>query len=305
MSFGAIESVDDVEAYYTNIRGGRRPSTEELADLRARYERMGGRSPLLDIMRRQAHALQNRLSGEGLTARVEIGMKFWRPTIDEAVHNLAKAGSDPLVAFTSGPYDSGMSVGSYERLLSPAVAKHCPGARVRLVRSWYREPDLEAAWRDKVHAVLTRRGWSIDDTFVIFSAHALPERILTRGDQYPSEFFDHGRRMAAAIGCRRWGYSYQSAGLTKEPWLGPDILGTLDHLAEAGERRVLVVPIGFVADHLEILNDLDFEARRRAQDLGIDFERVDSLNDSPHLIAMYASVTQKMESTAVQSSTVQ
>lgn len=289
MSFGAVQSLDDLEQYYTNIRGGRRPSPEELADLRARYERIGGRSPLLDITLRQASLLERRLRDGGLHVPVRVGMKFWHPTIPEAVQQLHREGITRVIAFTSGPYDSRMSVGSYERQLETA-RKDAPGLSFDLVRQWFDHPALETAWRERVEATLRRKSWSTQDTYFLFSAHSLPERVLMEADSYPVQFLEHGRRMAAALRVPKWGYTYQSAGLVREPWLGPDVLQALEYVKTLGERRILVVPIGFIADHLEILNDLDHDARRRTGELGLEFERVESLNDSPHLIEMYRDI---------------
>lgn len=290
MSFGAVESPDQLEQYYTNIRGGRRPTAEQLADLRSRYERIGGRSPLLRIARNQARLLQGSLARDGLDVPVYVGMKFWDPFIREALRQATDDGVERLIAFTSGPYDSQVSVASYERALGAAAGELGQGLQVDLVRQWYDRPELEAGWRHRFEEALAARGWDAASTHVIFSAHALPERCLAWHDPYPAQFMDHGRRYAEAWRLSRWGYSYQSAGLTSEPWLGPDILQTLDYLKPRGERRILVVPIGFIADHLEILNDLDLEAAGRASELGLEFQRAASLNEAPELTEMYKAI---------------
>lgn len=290
MSFGAVESVDDLAQYYTNIRGGHSPAPDQLADLRTRYERIGGRSPLVPIMRRQAQKLESRLSASEPTVPVRIGMRFWNPTIADGVRALHEQDVGRIIAVTSGPYDSRLSVGSYDKQLQDAVAKVDPTLEIDLVRCWYDVPLLERAWARAYQSALESADWTPETTYVLFSAHSLPERILAWDDPYPGQFFDHGRALARYLNLPRWGFCYQSAGLTSEPWLGPDILPALEHVKGLGAQRVLNLPIGFSADHLEIKHDLDYEARRRAEELGLQWARAASLNDSDEFIRTLAEI---------------
>jgi len=288
MSFGAVESVDDVGQYYTNIRGGKAPAPAELLDLRRRYERIGGRSPLVDITRRQARALQAYLLRAGHDVQVEIGMRHWRPTVRDAVRNLVERGVRHIVGITSGPYDSNVSVASYERLLAAAVRDVDPTLEFRLVRQWHDAPGLDQAWKVQFDTATAEAGWSDGTCHVLFSAHSLPQRVMPLGDPYPGQFLNHAFRLARHLRLRSWGACYQSAGMTKEPWLGPDILDALRALGDAGHRRVLSLPIGFCADHLEILHDLDVEARQAAAQLGIDWRRAPMPNDSEAFVEALA-----------------
>lgn len=285
MAFGAVQSVDDVEEYYTRIRGGRRPTDAEIEDLRARYERIGGRSPLVDIARRQASALEASMAEAGFSVPVRCGMRFWDPSVADALAELTDAGVDRIVALTMGPYDSRISVGGYERALRQAHKAAGTSVEVELVRHWFDAPGLDAAWRSRFDDALNATGWDVASTRVLFSAHALPERILLWNDAYPRQFVAHGTELASEWGLPRWGFTYQSAGAAgTQRWTGPDVLDALAHAKEMGDECVLVVPVGFSADHLEILHDLDVEARRRAEDVGIAFARAGSLNDHPHFI---------------------
>lgn len=289
-TFGAVERVDDVAAYYTNIRSGQPPPEDRVQDLRRRYERIGGRSPLGDITRRQAAALEGALAERGLDVPVEVGMKFWRPTIEDGLAALARRGATHALAITSGPYDSAISIGGYGRQLDAASQRL--GVGHALVRSWHDAPGLAEAWRERYAQAVEAMGWKEGSFHVLFSCHSLPERVMAWADPYPAQFLAHAARTAGALGLERWGVTYQSAGLTEEPWLGPDILQSLDHLKRMGIRRVLVMPIGFCADHLEILHDLDIEARQRAEALGLEFARAPSLNDSPAFVAALANVVE-------------
>lgn len=285
MSFGAVDRIEDIPAYYTNIRGGRIPTSEQLGNLRVRYERIGGRSPLLGILQRQAHGIQQRLRGAGYDVPVEVGMKFWTPFIGDALRHLSQSGVQRVVALTMGPYYSTISVGGYQKFLEAAQSTLAAPVVLDLVPYWYNAPGLDAAWEEKIHEALRTRGWTPESTYVIFTNHSLPERILVLNDPYGEQFFEHGRRLAQRLRLPHWGYSYQSAGaILTERWLGPDILEALDHLKQAGRKRILVVPIGFSADHLEILHDLDVEARQRADELGLEFARTASLNEAPQFL---------------------
>lgn len=297
MAFGAVQSSDDVEEYYTRIRGGRNPTAAEVADLRTRYERIGGRSPLVDITRRQAATLETSLADAGLSVPVRCGMRFWDPSVADALTELVDAGVRRVIALTMGPYDSRISVGGYERALRTAHEAAPAPVDVTLVRHWFDAPGLEEAWKGRFDAALEANGWDVSSTRVLFSAHALPERILLWNDPYPRQFATHGTRLASAWGLPRWGFTYQSAGAGgAQRWTGPDVLDALAHAKGLGDERVLVVPIGFSADHLEILHDLDVEASDRAEDLGIGFARVGSLNEDARFIeALRAKVVERLQ----------
>ncbi len=294
MAYGSPNSLDEVEPYYTNIRGGRRPSPENLRELVARYQRIGGRSPLLEITREQARALQAQL-GDGF--RVYVGMKHWHPYIAEAVGEIRRDGLHRVIALALTPHSSRFSMDGYIQRVHEAIQKSNATLDVTFVESWNDHPLYLRAVAEKMEAArqaFSANAW--DEVQVIFTAHSLPERILQTNDPYPRELWETCEGVAALIGLNRWRLAYQSAGHTNEKWLGPYLLETLGAIAAEGRKarqRVLIAPIGFVADHLEILYDIDVECAERAQALGIELRRTESLNASPTFIAALAAIVRE------------
>lgn len=291
MAYGTPDGPDDLEAFYTDIRRGRPPSPELLAELRERYAAIGGRSPLLEITRAQAHGLEQVLTARGVRATVAVGMRHWTPTIEDGVADLVGAGVDRVVAVVLAPHYSRMSVGAYAaRARAAAEAAPVP-LPLTVVPSWHLEPDHLAFLAGAVEAALgelpadARAG-----AHVLFTAHSLPERILADGDPYPGQLRETAAAVAERAGLTRWSIAWQSAGRTADPWIGPDVLDVLPGLAEHGATGVVVCAAGFVADHLEVLYDLDIEARGRAAELGLPFARAASPNDDPLLVSALADV---------------
>lgn len=273
MAYGTPRNVDEVEAFYTDIRGGRPPTPELLANLRARYEAVGGSTPLLDISRRQAEALEAAL---GPDFRVFLGMRHWQPYIRDAVAAMPEAGIRRAVALALAPHYSALSVGAYMQAAEEAGGE----IAFERVRSWHLQPAYLEAVADRGRAASV----GFEPEVVVFTAHSLPRRILESGDPYPDQLLETSEALAGRLALKRWRLSYQSAGATGDAWLGPDILETIDQLAGEGVRRLLVAPIGFISDHLEILYDLDVQARQRAASRGLELRRTESLNDTPKLI---------------------
>jgi ferrochelatase len=294
MAYGGPNSLDEVEDYYTDIRGGRRPSAESLADLMSRYEAIGGLSPLPEITRRQAAAL-----GEVLEAaspgryRTHVGMKHWHPFVGEAVQDIAAEGDDEVIGLVLAPHYSKMSVGGYEQRLLAAQAATGASFSVDMIPYWYDDEAFIAFAAENVRAALG--DWDPADrgTRVFFSAHSLPERILAEGDPYKDQLLDSSRLIAEAAGVPNWEFAFQSQSHTGEPWLGPDVLTSLEAFAAEGGKRAVISPIGFVADHLEVLFDVDIECAEQAKHLGIDLRRTASPNDDPRFIQVLAGVVQK------------
>jgi ferrochelatase len=291
MAYGTPARRDDIEAYYTDIRRGRPPTAEQLADLVARYDAIGGTSPLAERTRAQQVALQAALDERAPgDFEVVLGLKHAAPAIEEAVAGLAGlAGRDVrrAVALVLAPHYSTLSVGQYlERAADAGLAA---GIEVIGIESWAALPAyvaFEAAGVRQGLAAMPAR------TKVLFTAHSLPERILRDGDPYPDELRATAEAVASAAGLPRWsgwGVAWQSAGRTPEPWIGPDILTVIDDLAASeGASGVLVCACGFVADHLEVLYDLDLEARRRAEGLGLAFARTPCVNDDAAVMGALA-----------------
>jgi len=285
MAYGGPESLDEVEPYLADVRGGRPSSPELVAEVRERYRLIGGGSPLLRWTRRVADALQERL--DPAAYRVRVGMRHWHPYIADAVRESIGGGERRLLAVPMSPYYARMSVGAYADKLTRAI----DGAdvEVRMARDWHLHPALLDAFAERIAARF------LGDPAVLFTAHSLPRRILDEGDPYPDQLRETARALAERLGLPRWSFAFQSPGRTGEAWLGPFAEEALDALAAAGERSVLVVPIGFLCDHVEILYDVDVALKQRADRLGLRLERTESLNDSPALIGALQSVVGALE----------
>jgi len=283
MAYGTPDRLEDVQAYYTHIRRGRPPEPDKLADLIARYQRVGGTTPLRSITFEQAEALWKALSAAGVVARVQVGMKHWRPTIAEAVRALAAAGVRRAVGIVLAPHYSRLSVAQYIEYAEEERTRSSPDLRIAYVERWGLNPALLDALQGRVRAALA--GWDPHRTLVLFTAHSLPERIREWGDPYEREVADTASAIASALGLPLWRVAWQSAGATPEPWIGPDLVEVLrDAAAQSLCEQALVCPVGFTADHLEVLYDLDVEAADLAARLGIGFRRTRSLNDDPGLV---------------------
>jgi ferrochelatase len=271
MAYGSPERIEDIRPYLEDIREGRAVSDAAVDELTERYRRIGGRSPLDEVTERQRAALEQELE-----LPVYVGMKHWRPRIADAVATAEAAGAERIVGIVLAPHYSALSIAGYRERLEAALDV---GTELRFVESWHdHEPYLEVL-ADRVRGT---------DAHVIFTAHSLPERILARGDPYRDQLLETSELIADRAGLEQWSFAFQSASVTGEPWLGPDILDELDELHARGVRKVLVAPVGFVSDHLEILWDLDIEARERAGELGLELDRIESLNDDPAFIRALA-----------------
>jgi protoporphyrin/coproporphyrin ferrochelatase len=276
MAYGSPSRPEDVRPYLEDVRDGRPVSDEAVEELAERYRRIGGRSPLDDATEAQRAALEREL---GL--RVFVGMKHWRPRIAEAVESALAGGATRIVGLVLAPHFSRLSIGGYQERLEAAVAGR---AELVLIESWHNHEPFVDVLADRVRGT---------DAWVVFTAHSLPERILAEGDPYREQLLETSALVAERAGLERWSFAFQSASATGEPWLGPDVLDELERLKGLGVRRVLVAPVGFVSDHLEILWDLDIEAQERAGELGLEFERIESLNDDPAFVRALASLVEE------------
>jgi ferrochelatase len=276
MAYGSPSRPEDVRPYLEDVRGGRPVSDAAVEELAGRYRRIGGRSPLDDVTEAQRAALERELG-----VPVFVGMKHWRPRIAEAVEQALAGGATRIVGLVLAPHYSRLSIGQYRDRLEAAAAGR---AELVLVESWHDHEPFIDVLADRVLGT---------DAWVVFTAHSLPKRILGEGDPYRDELLETSRLVAERADLRRWSFAFQSASATGEPWLGPDVLEELERLHDAGEAKVLVAPVGFVSDHLEILWDLDVEARERAQELGLELDRIDSLNDDPAFIHALATLVEE------------
>ncbi|MDR5682723.1 MAG: ferrochelatase [Armatimonadota bacterium] len=283
MAYGTPRSLEEVEAYFTHIRRGRRPSSSELEDLRERYRRIGGASPLREITEAQARGLQAALDRRAPGRyRVYLAMKHAPPFVAEVTRAILDDGLLRIIAMVLAPHESRMIIDEYLEYAHPVLADR-PDVRLHAVRGWHLNPRY-------LHAVEARIRRGLDtfpqpqNAFVVFTAHSLPERILEWDDPYPVRLEETARALATRLGLRHWRLAYQSAGHTPFRWLGPDVLEVLLQLRRGGFDQVLVVPIGFVSDHLEVLYDIDVEAQQAAGEQGLVLRRTDSLNADPEFL---------------------
>jgi ferrochelatase len=284
MAYGSPERLADVPAYYADIRGGRPIRPELLDDLVERYRRLGieEQSPLNAITEETRAALERELGD----VPVFTGMKHWTPRIAEAAERALATGAEIVGGLVLAPHYSSMSIAGYRRQLEEALAGR---AQLAFVESWHDDPGFVDLLADRVRGT---------EAHVVFTAHSLPERILSEGDPYKSQLLETSQLVAERAALRDWSFSFQSESETGEPWLGPDILDHLEDLHQRGVREVLVCPVGFVADHLEIRWDLDHEARDKADELGMQFARVELPNAEPAFVAVLAGLVRRALATA-------
>ncbi len=296
MALGGPDSLDDVESYLRDIRLGRHTPPELVEEFRERYRRIGGKSPLLEISIQQAKGLEAHLASEGHRVRAYVGMRHGHPHIREAVAQIARDGTRKVLALCLTPYSSRMSVGAYFEAVRAAIQDRRLLMDIAYVDSWNDQPALADAFAEKVAArltVLAKAGFP--DPHVLFTAHSLPMKIKEEGDPYEKELRETMEAIRVRLPPIRSRMCYQSAGRTAGPWLGPSLKDVIEELGRKGEKAILVVPFGFVSDHLEILYDVDIEAKGRAERLGVRLDRTESLNADPKLIgAMAAAVRPRL-----------
>jgi len=293
MAYGSPETVADVAAYYTHIRNGVRPAAHLIKKLEARYTLVGGRTPLGTITNEQAADLQRLIDARHGTGwiKVYVGMKHWHPFIKDALEEIKGTGTEEdVIAIALAPHFSRMSIGGYEK----ALTEGGHGLHIHLVKSWHTNEHLIDCIAAQIKDAVAIGDLSFHP-HLVFTAHSLPERIRQWNDPYEEQLLETCRLVAARLPNYDWSFSFQSAGHTPEPWLGPDISEALADLKEEGKNNILICPIGFVADNLEILFDLDKEAQQVARELEIQIRRTDSRNTHPLFIeALYDLVTQRV-----------
>ena len=281
MAYGSPDRLHDVPAYYADIRGGRPIRPELMDDLVARYRRLGieDSNPLNEITEATRAGLEEELGWPVFT-----GMRHWQPRIAEAADRAIAGGAETIVGLVLAPHYSSMSIERYRGLLVDAIADR---AELRFVERWGDEPGFLALLAERLEPVCNQ------ESHVVFTAHSLPARILDEGDSYVDELNATAEAVAQRAGITDWSFSFQSESPTGEPWLGPDILDHLDALAEKGVRDVVICPVGFVADHLEIRWDLDTEAVERARKLGLALRRIEMPNADPAFVRVLAKLAQR------------
>jgi ferrochelatase len=300
MAHGTPDSPEEIESFYTAIRRGRPPTPELLDELVGRYRAIGGTSPLTGRTRAQVVGLASTLAVDDPGRFVvRYGAKFTRPTIEEGVVALAATGVGRVIGIVLTPHESSLGSGEYFRRAKEAAASVTPPLRLTPVTSWHRADGLAQLLADRTDECLA----SLSDadrrrTAVFFTAHSLPLRVVAEGDVYPDQVAESAADVACLLGLDRrpglsWGVAWQSAGRTSDPWIGPDLLSEIRRVAEEGATAVVVCPVGFVSDHLEVLYDLDVEAEQVARSAGVAFARTPSLNNDPRFLAILSTVVRE------------
>jgi ferrochelatase len=298
MAYGSPNRLEEVAPYFTDIRGGRTPSREAVEELTSRYRRVGVPTPLLAVsvdLGRQLERLLNLDPPDDAIYTVHLGMKHWTPRIATAIDEIVDSGADRLIAIVLAPHFSTISTGGYRRQIEAALAAHDGSSPVSMdfVPSWHELDGYIQAVAENVRMVRAEFR-NPEEVVAVFTAHSLPARILDDGDPYQDQLLRTSELVAERAGIEQWRFSYQSQSHTGEPWLGPDLVETVEELAAQGHRAILVASVGFIADHLEIFYDIDIEAKERADALGIELRRTPMLNADPRLVhALHALVAQR------------
>ena len=280
LAYGGPDKLEDIPAYLLDVRGGRETPQHLIDEITDRYAQIGGRSPLRGITESVARRLSEKI---GLP--VYVAMRHWHPFIKDVVAQMAADEVHHIVAICMAPHYSTMSIGAYRKKLNEAIGAVDPSITLDFVESWYTQPDYLAGIAANVRE--TRKHFApTERVLTIFTAHSLPASILERGDPYDQQLRSTARMLAEMLGLADddWTFSYQSAAKTGVPWLGPQIEETVADLAARGDKNLLIVPVGFIADHVEVLYDLDIGVQHIARDLGVRVERPSMLNDSDPLI---------------------
>ena len=290
MTYGSpADDLHDLPEYLAAVRGGRTPSDELVSEFRRRYELIGG-SPLIRITGEQAAAVEERLRAGGVDASVTVGMRFSAPTILDGLRSLAVAGCGNVAAVVMSPQHSELLMGGYQRAIDAATAEmDIDAPAVHIAPAWYREPAFISAVAERIGEAIATLP---PDVPLLLTAHSLPRRVADAEPAYLAQLRETAELVAAAASLPddRWHFCWQSAGHEPGEWMKPDFADLLPKLREVGHRAVLVAPIQFLADHLEILYDVDIGARQQAEAAGMAFARIESLNVSPTFIAALARI---------------
>lgn len=296
MAYGTPYNEEDIERYYTHIRHGRKPDPESVQDLKERYQAIGGISPLAKITEEQAKGLEKHLNDiqDEVEFTMYIGLKHIEPFIEDAVEKMHQDGIREAVSIVLAPHYSTFSVESYNKRAKEAAEK-LGGPSITSVKSWYKEPKFIEYWAKQVKEIYSKMSEEERETAVlIVSAHSLPEKIIQLGDPYPDQLKETAELIAKAAGVKNFAVGWQSEGNTPEPWLGPDVQDlTRDLFEHKGYRTFVYAPVGFVADHLEVLYDNDVECKTVTKELGASYYRPEMPNAKPEFIDCLATVVLK------------
>ncbi|HSK67090.1 MAG TPA: ferrochelatase [Anaerolineales bacterium] len=281
MAYGGPNNLEEVEPYLLDVRGYRPTSPEIIHEVRERYREIGGRSPILEQTQAQADALENALNTNGSTFKAFVGMRHWHPYIKDVLAEMQEQGIERAVGLVMAPHYSRMSIGAYYQRLEEA---NSPIEFIR-IENWHLQPGYIQALASRVCDALERFPEEVHrDAPVIFTAHSLPEKILEWNDPYPSQLRETVSAVMEQLGSQPYEFAYQSAAISTIPWLGPDAGVVIERLVSEGRKHILLCPIGFVCEHVEILYDIDIVYRNLATSLGLHLERIEMLNTAPPMI---------------------
>ena len=302
MAMGGPDSLDNVEPFLLDVRGGRPTPPELVEEIRERYRATGGKSPAVGITQEVARKLEQRLNeSSGPRYRVYVGLRHWHPFIKETYAELLVEAPGQVIGFCMAPQQSSLSTGAYQKKVEEARSALQSTCAVSYVGSWNRHPQLIAAIVENIHQGLLKFPADIRSQVpILFTAHSLPERIVAMKDPYPDEVKGTVDAITACLGSQPTRFAYQSQGRSSEPWLGPTVESALEALYREGHRQVLVAPIGFICDHVETLFDIDIELKQLAVNMGMQLERMPMLNAAPALIETLVSVIEAHQSSRAQ-----
>lgn len=302
MAMGGPDSLDNVEPFLLDVRGGRPTPPELVEEIRERYRATGGKSPAVGITQEVAKKLERRLNESGGPRyRVHVGLRHWHPFIKETYAELLAEAPGQVIGLCMAPQQSSLSTGAYQKKVEEARSALQSACAVSYVRSWNRHPQLIAAMVENIRQGLLKFPADLRSQVpILFTAHSLPERIVAMKDPYPDEVKGTVDAITACLGQQPTRFAYQSQGRSSEPWLGPTVESALEALHREGHRHVLVAPIGFICDHVETLFDIDIELKQLAVSMGMQLERMPMLNAAPALIETLVSVIDAHQSSRAQ-----
>lgn len=289
LAFGGPDSLDNIEPFLKSIISGRPVTSEQVKRVKEKYGIIGGKSPLLDITNRQAGSLQKVINKNFDGLRVYVGMRHWHPFIKDTLKKMADDGIKKVIAINMAPQNSNASTGGYLKAVNEVLTEIPEDIKVDFVESWHDNPSFVKALSQKITEGMSLFKDSREDIYVLFSAHSLPKRVVEK-DPYVDQLNETINSVVGLTGITDYSLAYQSKGGGSFEWLGPAVEDVLEELADAGNKNVLLVPLSFVADHIETLYDIDVVYKKKADELGLNLRRTDSFNDSPELIEAIAEI---------------
>ncbi len=282
MAYGGPNTIDEVEPYLLDVRGYRPTAPEIIHEVRERYREIGGRSPILEQTQAQAAALESALNINGQEFKAFVGMRHWNPYIKDTLAEMQSQGIQHAVGLVMAPHYSRMSIEAYLKKISEAESS----IEVAPINNWHLLPGYLEALISRVRAALERFPAEVRSQVpVIFSAHSLPERILTWNDPYPDQLRATVEAVMQRLGEQPHDFAFQSAAISNEPWLGPDVSESIKRYAAQGQKNIISCPIGFVCEHVEVLYDIDIVYQKLARSLGVRLERIEMVHTAPQMVA--------------------